>query len=229
MKRNNLYIVLVVAVFVTLMLSSCKKDDNPVAPPGTGSTAYVGTLSNIAGTESGTITLNIPNAKIAVPAGDTVNVSGTIYMASGDTVLLSGIYIRSTGYLSVSGSGYSLVGIISGGHFNGTYTGPNGAGGVTATPSTGQVKVYCGHYNETTPDTSNHGNINIVVDGNNISVIVSGAGVTFYGTISGTEVTVFVSGTSGAILATGTITGDSMSGAYNTGEEQGEWNATLCH
>lgn len=226
--------VLIVLLAIIAVIAGCSKDDNPVNPGGgSTSTAYVGTMANTAGTESGTLIFSVPNAKMVVPAGDTVNVSGKIYLASGDTVDITGTFIHSTGYLTLTGGGYTFTGTLSSGHLNGTYTGPNGGGGFAATSSTSgtPLKVFCGQYQETSPNTSNHGTFNMLIDGNNLTVVVSGADLTLYGTISGTTVTVFASGTSGTPVATGTIDAGRTvaSGSYNTGDTQGTWSAELCH
>ena len=213
-----------------IVLSGCNKDDNPSGPgPTGGSTEYVGTL--VGATVSGTLSLSIPTAKTTVPTSDTVNVTGKIFLSAGDTITLSGIYVKSTGYISVSGSGYSLIGTISSGRLNGSFTGPLGSSGSFAARSSssgGTIKVFCGSYTETSPGTS-HGVINVVVDGNAVTVIVSGLGTYYYGTISGTTVTIYLAGTSGTELATGTISGSSISGTYSNGEYHGTWTATLCH
>lgn len=218
-----LALFLVLAVFV-----GCKDDDNPVNPPGGGSTTFVGTMAGA--TESAAMTLDIPTAKSSAAAGDTVNVSGKIYLSSGDTVLLVGIYVKTTGYLEVSGGGYTITGTITDGRLTATYIGPNGPGSCVAASSSsgGTIKVYCGHSNQDPPG-ENTSVFNMVVDGASITVVSES--FTFYGTLSGTSVTIYLSGTSGPVLATGTLSGDAVSdGRYTTPEaETGSWVASLCH
>jgi hypothetical protein len=226
---------LILAVLVGLaLLVGCKKDDNPVTPPPAGPTTTT-LIGSIAGStsggafQSGRLNLTFTTAKPLAASGDTSNVSGKIFLSTGDTVTLTGIFVHSTGHLEVSGSGYSIVGTLTNGQFNGSYTGPGGYSGTVAASSSGSghtITVYCGQYTETSGGT-NTGTFNMVVDGGSVTVITSD-GNTFYGTLSSGTFTIYVAGTSGTVLAGGTLSGTHASGDYNTGSSSGTWFADAC-
>jgi hypothetical protein len=213
----------------------CKKDDNPVTPPPTGSAAVslVGTIAGATAggaVQSGRLTIAIPAAKTSAIASDTVNVTGKIYLSTGDTITLSGIYVKSTGYLNVSGGGFTLTGTLTTGHLVGTYTAPGGYSGNVAASSSGStnpVTVYCGQYQELTPGTET-GTFNLVLQRPALTIVTSN-GNTFYGSIADSTVTIYVSGTSGTVLATGTLNATHGQGFYDTPDgKHGQWSADPC-
>ena len=223
-----------IILFVAIIISGCKKDDNPATPPVTvtGATTYIGTLASP--TETGFITL-VFSASVSkqVPysvqsAESTVSVSGYIKIA-GDSILLSGTYNSVTDSLFVTGGGYTFQGKLSGGHITGGYTGPNGPGSFSASPSTseGSVKVYCGTYQETSPTTTAHGRFNLVVTGSVVSGITDD-GTQLGGAVNGNTITITITGIQ---VATGTISGSSISGTYSIPSNpvhSGNWQASIC-
>ena len=230
MKKMKFLFVAVLAV--AAILSSCSKNENPTSPGG-GTTTYYGTFAN--NSESGGMTLNFASApKLSPMSGEVdtnlISVTGSMKVQDGATNALSGTFNKTNDSLDVSSAGsggYTFLGKLVSGLFNGDYTGPNGPGSFAAKTSTsGSVKVYCGRYTETSPGTG-HGALNIVVDGTSISVLVTGGegSDVLTGTLSGNNITVTQNGVQ---VAQGTLNGNSMSGTYNTGSEQGTWSATLC-
>lgn len=231
---KHVAVFLTIALFVAVIISGCKKDESPTTPPttGTGATKYIGTLASP--TETGSLTLifatsvgkespySVQNAE------STVAVSGSIKIGV-DSILLSGTYDTSTDSLVVSGGGYTFRGKLNGGHITGGYTGPNGPGSFSASPSTsdGSVKVYCGTYQETSPTTESSGRFNLVVTGSVISGITDD-GTKLGGTVNGNSVTITISGIQ---VATGTISGTNISGTYSVPSdpvESGTWQASIC-
>ena len=234
MKIQNLLFALLVGL---ALIIGCKKDDNPVTPPsGSPAVALVGTIAgsnSSGGTQSGVLTLAIPAGKPSAIASDTLNISGQIVLSTGDTITLSGYYIKTTGYLYVTGEGFTLYGTLVGGHLTNTHY-DDGAGGhsgtvaASASSSSNTVTVFCGTYTELSPGTET-GTFNLLLQGSSITIVTS-KGFTFYGTLSGTSVTVYIEGTSGTVLATGTLEGTHASGTYDTPDpKHGSWVADVCH
>lgn len=230
MKIQTLLFALIVGLALYV---GCKKDDNPVTPPaGNPAVSLVGTVAGTFGgvAQSGTLRLAIPAGKTSAIASDTVNITGSIYLSTGDTITLSGIYVRSTGHIEVSGGGYSLTGTLTSGHLTGSYTSPSGGGNFAASSdgSTNPVTVYCGHYTELTPGTET-GTFNLILQRPSLTIVTSN-GNTFYGSITDSSVTIYVAGTSGTVLATGTLNASHGQGFYDTPDaKHGSWTADICH
>ena len=230
MKGFNLF-VSVAFLGAMLLLSSCKKDENPVSPPS-GGTNYVGTIAG--NSESGSMSFNIPSSSAKwSPSKVTgvqtlLTITGTLKIAGGATITLTGTFNTENDSIRITGGGYTFAGELVGGKVQGSYDGPSGSGtfAVQSSSSSSTVKVYLGSYHETSPTTTETGVINIVVDGTSVTVLVT-SGEVYYGTISGNAVTIYLSGTSGTVLASGNLSGSTMSGTYNTGDSSGSWTATL--
>ena len=229
--------VLFVVLLFAIAITGCKKDDDTVVtpPPTTGgTTTYVGTYANLA--ESGSLLLNfssVPTKRtpnFTANAESVLTVSGKIKFGT-DSITLSGTYNTVTDSLIVSGGGYTFRGTLSNGIFTGSYTGPNGPGGFSASPSAtdGSVKVYCGTSHETSPDTSNHGRFNLVVTGTVVSGI-TGDGADLGGRVTGDSVYVTISDIE---IARGKVVGVNISGiyyspTYNTPTITGTWEGSIC-
>jgi hypothetical protein len=239
MKAFSLWFVpLVVSMF---LLTSCKKDDNPVTPPPTATHAsgtYVGMIAG--GSESGVLTLSLSSSAAMKSTANLaiINISGTLKIG-GSTITLSGTYNTSNDSLYVSGGGYSFAGTYSNGFLMGAYTGPNGSGGFSTQSSSGSdtVKVYLG---QSVSQVEGHSNstLNIVVKGSALIGLAVGTGDTtpLTGTVSGNTLTISIAFNElSAIVATGTFNADhsSASGSYDTSTinttdpDHGTWSVTL--
>ncbi len=236
MKRFAMFFSFVVLVAVAL--TGCKKDsDSVVTPPVTGSTTYVGTLANAAETGSMTLTFSSAIGKLAPTlvqnAESLITVNGSIKIGS-TTIPITGTYNTTTDSIFISGGGYTFTGKLHNGHITGSYTGPNGPGGFSASPSSseGSVKVYCGTSHETSPDTSSHGRFNLVITGTSVSGITDD-GLELSGTVNGTNISISIN-VGGTLfpIATGVIEGTSLHGNYSfsgsEGTVTGTWEASPC-
>jgi hypothetical protein len=239
MKSFSLWLVLLFASM--FLLTSCKKDDNPVTPPPVthASGSYVGMIAG--GSESGVLTLNVSSSAAPKSTGTLaiINISGTLKIGS-NTTTLTGTYNTTNDSLYVTGGGYSFAGTYSNGALLGTYTGPNGSGGFSTQSSSGSdpVRVYLG---SSVSQVQGHTNstLNLVVKGNNLlglAVNPDGERTPLSGTISGLNITVTVAfGAISGTIATGTFIADfsSATGTYDTGPfnptdaDHGTWSVTL--
>jgi hypothetical protein len=225
-------------LFAAVIIIGCKKDDTPTNPGG-GSVTYIGTLANA--NETGSITLVFSAApsklspRVSSGTATIITVSGSIKIA-GVTINLTGTYNTDTDSLVVSGGGYTFAGTYSDGNISGGYTGPNGSGSFTAEVSSegSTIKVYCGTYHETSPDTSRHGRFNLVVKGTVITGITDG-GLGLGGTLIDGHVSIHfeVEGYPTTEIAQGTVQGDgSITGQYTvpaeSGTQTGTWEAHNC-
>ncbi|HTK82465.1 MAG TPA: hypothetical protein VL633_09255 [Bacteroidota bacterium] len=218
---------------IAAVLIGCNKDDNPAGT--TGGPTYYGTFANSA--ETGAMTLNFASAPKLIAsqeAATIINITGTIKVQGGTTIAITGTFNTDNDSLKFSGGGYSFAGILANGEITGSYTGPNGAGGFTASVGAeGSVKVYCGTYHETSPDTSVHGRFNLVIKGTVITGITD-SGLELQGTVtSTTHISIQFKELPGVEIATGTIQSDgSIEGTYSvtteSGTQSGTWQAHNC-
>ena len=234
-RMRNIKLLFIIVVIVAAVITGCKKDETPTGSGG--SVTYIGTLANAS--ETGSITLTFASAPSkqsprATAGSETIiNVSGSIKIA-GVTITLTGTYNTDTDSLIVSGGGYTFAGTYSNGNISGTYTGPHGSGSFTAEVS-GEgttIKVYCGTYHETSPDTSVHGRFNLVVKGNVVTGITDD-GLRLGGTVDGSQVLVHFTEYPTIDIAHGVIQEDgSIVGEYSvpaeTGVRSGTWEAHIC-
>jgi hypothetical protein len=229
-----------------LGLSGCSKDTKSVtAPPAPSSTTFVGTMAGA--TVSGSVTTVIAAAVSAPQPGATgaqdvlggtsaqsqVGVTGTLVIAGGATVSLTGTYDTVSKALSVTGGGYTFTGTFASGIITGAFTGPSSVtGGFTLSPSAnGSVKVYIGTFTSTSGGAS--GNFNLVSSGTTLTglaVTTGGSEIPLNGTLtSGTNVSIVNPGyPSGPPLATGTLntTTHVMSGLFNDqAGNSGNWTS----
>ncbi|HLX12515.1 MAG TPA: hypothetical protein VKS81_06865 [Bacteroidota bacterium] len=234
--------IFALALLGALLVSSCKKTDNPVTSNTTAhaSGTYVGMIAG--GTESGTLSLTVPSSSSfskSLSELTIITVTGTLNIG-GSPIALTGTYNTANDSLYVTGGGYTFMGTYSHGTLVGSYTGPNGPGGFSTESSSGSdsVKVYLG---TATSQVSGHGGatLNIVVKGSaliGMAVGTDNSKTPFAGTISGDNIhiTVTYSGIS-ADLATGTFNAGhtSASGTYDTtpfsphDADHGTWSVTI--
>ncbi|HEV8539316.1 MAG TPA: hypothetical protein VGR15_10415 [Bacteroidota bacterium] len=223
-------------LFVAVMITGCNKDENPVNPPG-GSVTYVGTLANPS--ETGSLILTFASApskqapRASAGAATVISVSGSVKIGD-TTIVLSGTYNTDTDSLIVSGGNYTFRGTYADGTISGTYTGPHGSGSFTAEVS-GEgdtVKVYCGTYQQTSPDTNGAGRFNLIVKGSIISGITDD-GLRLAGIVTEGEVFIHFTLYPTINIAHGVIEEDgSIVGTYSvpveSGTVSGTWEAHIC-
>lgn len=215
-----------------LALSACGGDDGGDGNGG-GTTRLTGTLVGPAG-ESGVLEVVVedegtqgsglsglagasPGADGGTPA------TGTITWTSGGTVSLSGTVMSVT--LQLAGEGYTLNGVWADGGLQGTYSGPNGSGSFTAGLAE-EVRVYCGTYAET-GGAGETGTWNMVVSGDTLTGLARNDMRDATDSLSGTLAADGTFTLNGG-LAQGTITGDDVSGTYDSGSSQGTFTGSRC-
>lgn len=248
-------LALLAATATLLAVFGCGSDDkNPVDPGGgvTPSTSFTGTLAS--GTVSGTLGITINSTSLArgihgAPA-IVVTASGTLKIAGGGAISLTGSYDTELDTLYLAGGGYLIRGAYYPSDvpptFNGTWAGPGGSGfwgcilgGASA------VKVFCGSFTAT---SGGYGNLNMVVYADTAVVGLaqpydSDTPLFFAGTVSRNETspgikTITLSGTDdqgGVLTATGelTVATNMATGTWEimmdtTPVDEGTWEAGLC-
>jgi hypothetical protein len=211
----------------------------PTPTPVAVKTTLAGTLAGSAG-QSGTFTATV-QAAVAVKAFGAhsltaVAASGTLTLIGGGTFTLTGTFETSTGALTLSGGGFVLSGVVSGGAASGTYTGPNDSSGRFAgfDSSSNPVKVFCGRYSGSDTGTGTW----------NIEISASGAasGLTcpdvssldprpratlLTGKLTGTTLT--LRSEEDGQTATGVVQGDTVSGTADNGLGTFSGSADACH
>jgi hypothetical protein len=201
--RRPLPSLLIFAAALSLTFAvGCSKSDkkNPLGPGGGATTSsFAGWFGN--GSESGMLSLKVNRGNLARPLhGQGVTsliatVSGFLTISGGATDTLNGTFDDESGYIDVSGGGYTLSGVYDPGPPSaafGTYTGPNGDGKFECKlGAASSADVYCGTY-ENQAHTSN-GSFIFAIRGNQLegAAIESGASDApgFTGTVSGTGTT----------------------------------------
>lgn len=153
-------------VIVATLLSACgggSSGSTPPSPttPSPATSTFQGTIAG-SGRQSGTLTVSV-QAQVAASfpsimrwpfvatlhaQGTTVAATGSLHIAGGSTVALTGTFDSSTKVLILSGGGFTFTGSLGGSVLSGTYTGPNGATGGFSSHSTaaGTVTPYCGTF-----------------------------------------------------------------------------------
>ncbi len=220
--------LLVVAILAAIPYAGCSGGSHHSSSSVSNRTpeTFQGTLT-ADGVESGVISVVInfgPGSSVVLAA--TVGATGSIALKGGGTVNLTGSFDTASQGLTLSGGGYSFVGVLSATAISGSYTGPQGAGSFSALQSTGSgsVLVYCGTYAQN--NSTNTGVWNMVQSGGSLVGSFSGSdGATgdLSGTISGDSVSVSFKGGS----ATGTLSGTTMSGTWHDNKgNSGPWQGS---
>ena len=202
-----------VALATILTLAGCGGDD------GTGTSSSISFRGTFAGTgDSGVI-----DVTAASP------ITGTLTITGGPVINVTGDYDAATGAFTASGGGYSFTGTFADGTLNGTFTGPNGSGLLTALPSNQMtVRVFCGSGGGSSPGGSVSFTWNMVLSGNTLvglsvetaSSAAPGEQTRLTGILSGNAILLVVIEGS----ATGTLSGEMMSGTWASDEGgSGTW------
>ncbi len=204
------------AVLATILIFAGCGDDS------TGTSDSISFLGTFAGAnESGVI-----DVTAASP------ITGTLKITGGAVINVTGEYDAVTGAFTASGGGYSFTGTFADGTLNGTYTGPNGSGLLSALQSNqGAVQVFCGSGGGSSPGGSVSFTWNLVRSGNILvglsvetgSSASPGEQTRLTGIVSGNDVLLVVIEGS----ATGTISGETISGTWTSDEGgSGTWMGT---
>ncbi|HKW50149.1 MAG TPA: hypothetical protein VJQ53_00285 [Candidatus Eisenbacteria bacterium] len=134
----------------------CSKDDkkNPMSPAGATTSSFAGWFGN--GSESGMLSMTVHTGNLArqlrAPGANSTVFTATGFwtVSGGATDTLNGTFDDATGYVDVSGGGYTLAGVYDTGPPSavfGTYTGPNGNGKFECKIGAASgADVYCGTY-----------------------------------------------------------------------------------
>ena len=184
------------ALGLTLLLGCGSDKKNPMAPAGSTTTSFAGWFGN--GSESGMLRVTLHEGNLvrqlrAPGATSTVvTASGFLTISGGATDTLNGTFDDETGYIDVSGGGYTLAGVYDSGPPStvfGTYTGPHGNGKFECKPgAASSAEVYCGTYHNQA--TTKDGSFIFAIRGTELegAAIESGASDApgFTGTVSGT-------------------------------------------
>jgi hypothetical protein len=231
---------LILGVIPTLILAGCS--DGPTTPSNSVSFDGVIASETLSGSLSFTVaatTLDVARAPgaltsraVASPAFATaateVAVTGTLKVAGGPTIPLSGTYDTSNHTLSLAGGGYSFTGTFANGRIDGTFTSPTESGSFTVQSSTSTtIRNFCGTYG----GNSDQGRFNISVNLGSGAVYgrwvstQDGSSGGLSGTTSGSSITINVEGGG---TATGTITPTSVSGTYADGQDTGSFSGSVC-
>jgi hypothetical protein len=239
-----------------LALAGCSNDDdkNPMNPGGGTPTTSQFTGFMTDGAQSGKIVVTINSTSLAgrypglrAPGAD-VAASAT-FTFDGSTTTVTGLYEDQGDTLNLSGSGYTLKGILESGggtpSIIGDFTGPSSAGLFAAVTNALAPKAYCGTWNSSTQPDS--GTFNFVANDTAFAGLAVAATdpepQDFSGQLSGTGTTRTLNGGSGdtstaELVITGTL--NTATGAasgtwtytvydvmYGT-DDNGTWEGTLC-
>ncbi len=201
----------------------------PATPSAAATSTFQGVIAGSGG-QGGTVALTIQaqvGASSAVvfqlpfiatlhAQATTVGASGSVHVAGGSTIALSGTFDSSTKALSLSGGGFTFTGTLVGPVVSGTYTGPGAATGGFSSQSTasGTVTAYCGTF-VTTGNAIGVFNLSVSASGAVSGVAHATIGGTpgiqyFSGQVTGTTITLNTEGAPGGDRGTiqnGTITG----------------------
>ncbi len=227
------------AVALALLLAACGGggDGNGGTGPGPTETTLAGILSatnGAVGTLELTVAGDITAPRVAAAGGRlpaarvVLNLSGTLSLATGGTVNVTGTWDTGTGAVSFTGGGYSFTGSYATGALSGTFTGPAIDGVFTMTVSSGTagVTTYCGTFTGTDGNGDpENGLLSLAVSGGQVYalLVISTSSYALTGTVSGSIVTLSIPSGS----ATGTISGSSVSGSYTAGGSSGSWQASV--
>ena len=238
------------ALTLTIWVGCGKDKKNPMAPAGSTTSSFAGWFGN--GSESGKLSVTLHEGNLArqlrAPGATStvVTATGFLTISGGATDTLNGTFDDESGYIDVTGGGYTLAGVYDSGPPSavfGTYTGPNGNGKFECKPgAASSADVYCGTYHNQA-NTSN-GSFIFAIRGSQLegAAIESGASDApgFTGTVSGTGSTRTLTITSlitngYKLTAAGTLDTDTNQCAgtyhieYNSApNDSGSWTGARC-
>lgn len=204
-------------------------------------TTFEAVMTNVSGTQSGkidatetTVAKSSPFSFISMAHASSDAATGTLTLTDGTTVDLTGTFVDST--LTLSGSGYTFTGTVSGDEISGDFTETGADDGSFAgfNSAANTVSVYCGTWTrpaDPAHDCNNDraGVWNIAIsngvvtgvenrdDGSRVNILT--------GTISGDTITITNDGQGGS--GTGTISGSNLMGTFvNHKGCPGIWSGT---
>ncbi|MFN8650771.1 MAG: hypothetical protein U0133_02565 [Gemmatimonadales bacterium] len=229
------------AACVLLYLAAACSSDSGTDNNNPSAVAYAGTFGSP--THSGTLVFATAPAAIHATGSmqaslAVIDLVGTLTFSNGSTLNLTGTLDGADLFLDATG--YNFVGTLSGGVISGTFSGPSGESGsfsATLSSDNASVSLFCGNYSGTdagvfslalTPDLT--GGV-IVVPSDNSGGLTGRATPT--GAANTVQIKPDVAPTT--VIATGVIapigsTGfDTISGAWNTGSDNGTFGgSTRC-
>jgi len=233
-RRSSVIPILILA----LATGACtKSSDSPTSPANTTTLSFSGVFAGAH--EGGTLQLSaaVP-AAIAISAsrsdvayqstGSPVAATGTLKIAGGSTITLTGTYNPSTKIFTMSGGSYSVTATVANNAVAGSYTGPSTSGSVSAlpAPSATSVTAYCGTFTGTEA-----GRWNVAISAG----VITGTAATpegsiqLNGTVSGSAITMtWHPNATDVGSATGTLAGTTITGTWltNTPGDHGTWNGS---
>jgi hypothetical protein len=219
-RARSLSLVLLAA----LAIAGCGGDSGGTAGPGpsvasntlVGIMAFTnGRVGKISLTLSGDVQPSVgrPQDRANLAVVGVLDVTGTVELAGGGTITITGTWDTTTGAVSLSGGGYSFTGTYSAGRLTGSFTGPGveGVFELRLTSSSSAVTIYCGTFtgrdkSGTDDDGPDDGTWNMAVGTgslNGAGVSDGGTAFAFEGTRSGNSVSISISG----VTASGTLAG----------------------
>ena len=191
---------------------ACSKDSTS---PGGGS--VLGSYYGVFGASDGST--SVGGSLIIVLSGGAA--SGTLTPVGAAAIPLAGTYDAGSGGVTVSGSGHTLIGTISGETLDGTYAGPGGRLGSFGThhgASSSDVKLFCGSYTG-----ASSGVWNLAMTGNSLIGAYAddgGGSAQLTGSVTGSTLSItFSGGTAAGTLTTATA----MTGTWTAGVNSGTW------
>lgn len=227
----------VTALFCVVFLSGVLACGGSGGSNPTTTTSFSGAIAGSDDTngQSGVISVTVKPVTAAETAqiSSTMTSTGTLTLADGTTITLTGTYDSSAGTLTLTGDGgYTFTGTLDSNLMSGDYasTGDNTGGGFAGLNSTANtVKVFCGTFIHGSDDSS--GLFNLVVTATTVSgVRINYSSKTTYKTLSGTrtgdtlDIVVDDNGRKG----NGLITGDTVAGTFiNKQGNQGTFTGSV--
>jgi hypothetical protein len=202
----------VAALAALAVVGACHKDST-----GPSSSSVLGNYYGVYGASNGSASAGGSLVIII----DVATASGTLTPVGQSGISLTGSYTPSSGAVALTGGGSrTLVGAISGGKLNGSYTGPEGLGtfGTQHGATASDVQLFCGTYGG-----ASSGVWNLSKAGNTLAGAYAddgGGSDELSGSVSGSSINLnFTGGTASGSLTNATT----MSGTWTAGADQGTW------
>jgi len=238
MTRNALSSRRLAAASILLLaaaVGACSdSNDNGGSTGLPASTTYVGLVASITG-ETGPLDIVFASAVNAPPApqpagtgpsfAGSAPINATATMALGGSGLINLTGTLDAGVLHMTGSGWTLDGVLDAGKITGTFTGPGGeAGSMSAlSSSSGDPAVaYCGTFSgvdHTDGDSPDNGTFSVVLVSNVLlgtAVSDGGSATDFSGTAGASTFSFTHTESVGKLVVTGNYNADSTWGDYHT-------------